>query len=160
MQDALTKLDNRAAFDDYFAKEIVRYHHSNFDLAIVVIDLDDFKRINDTYGHTAGDKTLQVIANTLKKQMDKDIFVGRYGGEEFVLIFSNINKGALMKKLESLRAKVASLPFTFKSNKVSITLSMGASHIKNDDNVHIAFERADTALYQAKEKGKNNVVYI
>ena len=67
LQDALTKLANRAAFDEYFAKEITRYHDKAFDLAITVVDLDDFKRINDTYGHIAGDKTLQVIANTLKK---------------------------------------------------------------------------------------------
>jgi len=160
MQDALTKLGNRAAFDDYFAKEIVRYHHKEFELALVVIDLDDFKRINDTYGHTAGDKTLQVIANTLRKHAENEAFCGRYGGEEFVLVFSGFTKEKLMKNLNVLRLKVARLPFKFKNNKVSITLSIGVSHIQADDNVHIAFERADMAMYQAKEKGKNTVIYI
>lgn len=159
MQDALTKLGNRAAFDDYFAKQIVRFHYQNFELAIVVIDLDDFKRINDNYGHTAGDKTLQVIANTLKKHSGNEAFCGRYGGEEFVLVFSGVNKEWLMNKLNTLRLGVARLPFKFKNTKVSITLSIGVTHIKGDDNVHTAFERADTAMYQAKEKGKNTVIY-
>jgi len=160
MQDALTKLSNRAAFDEYFTKKMVRYHHSNFDLAIVVLDLDDFKRINDTYGHTAGDKTLQVIANTLQKHISESAFIARYGGEEFVLIFSEFDKDKTLKKLDTIRKQIARLPFKFKDNKVSITVSIGASHVKKDDNIHIAFERADTALYQAKDQGKNQVVYI
>lgn len=159
LQDALTKLGNRAAFDEHFAKEIAQYHRKEFDLAITVIDLDDFKRINDTYGHIAGDKTLQVIANTLTKVIDEDTFIGRYGGEEFVLIFSAIDKITVLKKLNILRKKVASLPFTFKNDRVSITLSIGVTLVEKDDNVHSAFERADAALYQAKKDGKNRVVY-
>ncbi|MGB1262938.1 MAG: GGDEF domain-containing protein [Cognaticolwellia sp.] len=158
-QDALTKLGNRAAFDEFFSKEIVRYHHKQFDLALTVLDLDDFKRINDTYGHTAGDKTLQVIANTLTKVVGNDAFIARYGGEEFVLIFTDSNKNVVLNKLDILRKKVASLPFTFKNNRVSITLSIGVTMIENGDNVHSAFERADAALYQAKKDGKNRVIY-
>jgi diguanylate cyclase (GGDEF)-like protein len=160
MQDALTKLANRASFDEYFTKKMVYYHHRNFDLAIVVLDLDDFKRINDTYGHTAGDKTLQVIAKTLQKYSNDNSFIARYGGEEFVLIFSEYDKDKVLKTLDRLRQQVARLPFKFKNNKVSITVSIGVSHVKKDDNIHIAFERADTALYQAKAQGKNQVVYI
>ncbi|WP_077337896.1 GGDEF domain-containing protein [Pseudocolwellia agarivorans] len=160
MTDALTKLANRAAFDDYYAKALMKYHSNNFDLAIVVLDLDDFKRINDTYGHTAGDKTLQVIANTLKKQIGEHAFVARYGGEEFVLIMSEINKTQLLKRLDTLRQQIARLPFKFKNDKVSITISVGASHINKEDNTHTAFERADEALYQAKAEGKNQVVYV
>lgn len=159
MQDALTKLSNRAAFDEYFTKALVRFHHNPFELAIVVIDLDNFKQINDTYGHTAGDKTLQVIANTLRKNIDKKAFVGRYGGEEFVLVFSDLNKEKLTLTLNEVRKKIALLPFTFKNNKVSITTSIGCTHVKHGDNIHQAFERADQALYQAKEQGKNRVIY-
>ncbi|MCW8832982.1 MAG: GGDEF domain-containing protein [Colwellia sp.] len=159
MQDALTKLSNRAAFDDYFTKAMVRFHHQPYELALVVMDIDNFKKINDTYGHTAGDKTLQVIANTIQKKVSDNAFVARYGGEEFVLIYANINKAALVKELNTLNKHIARLPFKFKSNKVSITLSMGVTHIKNDDNIHIAFERADEAMYQAKAQGKNQVIY-
>ncbi len=160
MQDALTKLANRAAFDDYFAKAMVRFHHRPFQLALVVMDIDDFKQINDTYGHTAGDKTLQVIANTIVKHINKDVFVGRYGGEEFVLIYTKTQEEALISKLNALNNYIARLPFKFKKNKVSITLSIGATHIKADDNIHIAFERADQAMYRAKKQGKNQVVYV
>jgi diguanylate cyclase (GGDEF)-like protein len=160
MQDALTKLANRAAFDDYFAKAMVRFHHKPYQLALVVMDIDDFKQINDTYGHTAGDKTLQVIANTIVKHVSKDVFVGRYGGEEFVLIYSKTHEQALTSKLNALNNYIARLPFKFKNNKVSITLSIGATHIKADDNIHIAFERADQAMYNAKKQGKNQVIYV
>ena len=160
LQDALTKLNNRAAFDEYFDREIVRFHNNEFELAIVVMDLDNFKRINDTYGHTAGDKTLQVISSTLRKHIGDEAFIARYGGEEFVLVFSGVNKTDLLEKLNKLRLQVAKLPFKFRDSKVSITISMGASHIQQNDNVHMAFERADGALYRAKEKGKNNVIYV
>ena len=160
MLDALTKLNNRAAFDEYFSQQIIRFKQSPFDLAIIVADLDDFKKINDTFGHTAGDKTLQVISNMLKKHLNKNVFISRYGGEEFVLIFSDIKQGELLSKVNVLREKIARLPFKFKDKKVSITMSLGATHIKSDDNIHTAFERADTALYQAKEQGKNRVIYL
>jgi len=159
-QDALTKLNNRAAFDEYFAKAMVRFHHKSFKMALAVIDIDDFKKINDTYGHTAGDKTLQVIANTLYTSVDKSVFVARYGGEEFVLIYLSIHKEQLMEELNQLNNKIANLPFKFKNNKVSITLSIGVSHIIDDDNIHTVFERADKAMYQAKAQGKNQVVYL
>ncbi len=160
MRDALTRLSNRAAFDDYFSKSMVRYHHKPYDLALIVIDIDNFKYINDTYGHNAGDKTLQVIASTLQKTITNDAFVARYGGEEFVLIYNNIKKDRLVQELNALNKSIAQLPFKFKNNKVSITMSMGVTHIKSKDNIHIAFERADEAMYKAKAQGKNQVVYF
>ncbi len=159
MQDALTKLNNRAAFDEYYTQSMVRFHHKPFDLSLVVIDIDDFKKINDSYGHTAGDKTLQVIANTIQKKASKDAFVARYGGEEFVIIYAQQKEPALVKELNLINKSVARLPFKFKNNKVSITLSIGATHITKEDNIHTAFERADQAMYQAKRKGKNQVIY-
>jgi diguanylate cyclase (GGDEF)-like protein len=160
MQDALTRLSNRAAFDQYFTNMMVRFHHKPFNLALVVIDIDDFKRVNDTYGHTAGDKTLQVIANTLQKQVSDNTFIARYGGEEFVLIYTRKEETTLTKELNLINKKIACLPFEFKNNKVSITLSIGFTHIIKNDNIHTAFERADQAMYQAKAQGKNQVIYI
>ena len=160
MQDSLTKLSNRAAFDEYFTKAMVRYQHKPFDLALVVIDIDDFKRINDTYGHTAGDKTLQVIASTLQKNISDNAFVARYGGEEFVLIYSNLAETTLTNELNQINKYIARLPFKFKNTKVNITLSMGFTHITIDDNIHTAFERADKAMYKAKAQGKNQVIYF
>lgn len=159
MYDALTKLHNRAAFDEYFTLSMVRFQHKPFDLALVVMDIDNFKNINDTYGHTAGDKTLQVIANTIQKKVSKDAFVARYGGEEFVIIYKHSQKTPLIKELNLINKHIAHLPFKFKNNKVSITLSMGATHITQEDNIHTAFERADEAMYKAKSQGKNQVIY-
>ena len=160
MQDSLTKLSNRAAFDDYFTKAMVRYQQEPFDLALVVIDIDDFKRINDTYGHTAGDKTLQVIASTLQKKVSESAFVARYGGEEFVIIYSNKAESALTNELNNVNKFIARLPFKFKNTKVNITLSIGCTHITKNDNIHTAFERADKGMYRAKSQGKNQVIYL
>ena len=155
--DPLTKLGNRAAFDDAMSKIIANRNNSK--AAIVVMDLDNFKNINDTFGHTAGDKTLQVIAKTLQSTISKGTFAARYGGEEFVLIYKNIEQEALEAELNNVRTKIARLPFKFKNKKVSITVSVGATHIRHDDNVFISFERADKAMYQAKTTGKNKVIY-
>jgi diguanylate cyclase (GGDEF)-like protein len=160
MQDALTKLANRACFDYYYEKSLMKYHSKNFELVIVVLDLDDFKRINDTYGHTAGDKTLQVIANTLQKNIGENAFVARYGGEEFVLIMSHVNEEDVKQRLDAIRKQITRLPFKFKNDKVSITISIGATHVTPKDNTHTAFERADEALYKAKAEGKNQVIYV
>jgi len=160
MQDALTKLNNRACFDEHFAKEMVQHHLNNTELAIAVIDIDDFKRINDTYGHTAGDKTLQVIAKTMTAILPKTVFLARYGGEEFVVIYRKTNKTELLNSLNILRKKIANLPFKFRQDKVTITLSIGTTHITAEDNIHLAFERADKGLYQAKSSGKNQVIYL
>ena len=91
--------------------------------------------------------------------MGNDVFISRYGGEEFVLIFKDVDKITVMNRLNMLRKKVASLPFTFKGTRVTITLSIGVTLVQRDDIVHSAFERADTALYRAKHEGKNKVVY-
>lgn len=158
-QDGLTKLNNRGAFDEFFTHAIKQFKEQPYSLSIVVIDLDDFKRINDTYGHTAGDKTLKVIANTIIKKTDQKAFVARFGGEEFVIVFPHLDKTLLINELDKLRKNIALLPFTFKNNKVSMTTSIGCTHIKPTDNIRTSFERADTALYQAKEQGKNRVIY-
>jgi diguanylate cyclase (GGDEF)-like protein len=160
MQDALTKLANRAAFDEEFAKAIVKHHKKHCDLAIAVIDLDNFKSINDTYGHTAGDKTLQIIAKTMKQFANDNMFVARYGGEEFVMICTQMTKAQVVQILDRIRSKVEALPFKFKDKPVTITISIGVTHITEDDNIHTAFERADEGLYQAKAQGKNQVVYV
>jgi len=160
MRDALTQLHNRAAFDEYFTLRLAKHHQAPFELAICVLDLDDFKRINDTYGHTAGDKTLQVMANTLRKNVSSRAFTARYGGEEFVLVYSGVSKAQLLDELDSLRQTIVKLPFKFKNNKVNISASFGVTYIQPSDNTHTAFERADSGLYQAKEKGKNQIIYV
>ena len=159
MQDSLTKLPNRAALDKRFETEFNHVKNSGMLLWVVVADLDFFKRINDSYGHSAGDKTLQVISSVLSSSLRNSEFVARFGGEEFVILVPEINKTTLSNMLNRVRNKVKSVPFKFKDDNVQITVSMGATQVKlSDPSELFAFERADRALYKAKARGRDQIV--
>ncbi|MCF2855995.1 diguanylate cyclase [Pseudoalteromonas sp. SMS1] len=155
--DGLTKLPNRAAFDDRYNQEFHLFEVHNSDVTLVVIDVDHFKSINDKYGHSAGDKTLQVIARALKKSIRKADFIARYGGEEFVLLMPGMPLSAAKAPLEKIRATVKSIPFKFKEKEVQITISLGATQLKAGDTTLTAFDRADNALYDAKNSGRDRL---
>jgi len=156
--DALTGIPNRAALDERVDMEYKRWQRYKHSLAIAVIDIDLFKKINDTYGHLAGDKALKVIATALKKSMRETDFIARFGGEEFVLILPNLKPEALQKPLDLLRKKIKAIPFKFKGAQVSISISIGATLFKENDKIDDALERADQALYAAKEAGRDATI--
>ncbi|WP_199609312.1 GGDEF domain-containing protein [Flocculibacter collagenilyticus] len=158
LQDALTKLPNRAALDERLEIEYTRWKRYNTSLCIAVVDVDFFKRINDTYGHSAGDKTLQVISKALKRNIRAADFLARYGGEEFVIIFPDSTLEQIKKPLEKLREAVKQLPFKFKNKAVTISVSIGVTAFKKGDRPQQAFDRADEALYAAKNGGRDQVV--
>ncbi|MBD1584063.1 GGDEF domain-containing protein [Pseudoalteromonas sp. S16_S37] len=155
--DGLTKLPNRAAFDDRFNQEFHLFGINKGDVTLVVIDVDHFKSINDKYGHSAGDKTLQVIARALKKAIRKTDFIARYGGEEFVLLMPGMHLQHAKPPLEKLRNVIKSIPFKFKETQVQITISLGATQFKDGDTPLSAFDRADSALYEAKNSGRDRL---
>ena len=155
--DGLTKLPNRAAFDERFNHEFNLFNVQESDITFVVIDVDHFKSINDQYGHSAGDKTLQVIAKALQKSIRKSDFIARYGGEEFVLLMSGMSIENAAVPLEKLRKTIQGIPFKLKNKQVEITISLGATQLKKGDTPLIAFDRADEALYKAKNEGRNKV---
>lgn len=155
--DGLTKLPNRAAFDERFNQEFQLFDLQESAVTFVVIDVDHFKSINDQYGHSAGDKTLQVIAKALQKSIRKSDFIARYGGEEFVLLMSGMSLESAAAPLEKLRKTIQGIPFKFKDKQVEITISAGATQLKKGDTPLIAFDRADEALYKAKNEGRNKV---
>ncbi|MBQ4810644.1 diguanylate cyclase [Pseudoalteromonas luteoviolacea] len=155
--DGLTKLPNRAAFDDRYNQEFHLFEVHNGDVTLVVIDVDHFKSINDKYGHSAGDKTLQVIARALKKSIRKADFIARYGGEEFVLLMPGMPLSEAKAPLEKIRATVKAIPFRFKEKEVQITISLGATQLKSGDTTLTAFDRADNALYDAKNSGRDRL---
>ncbi|WP_018693304.1 GGDEF domain-containing protein [Algicola sagamiensis] len=157
LQDELTKLPNRAAFEERFSFEYKRWQRYENQLSIAVIDIDFFKRINDTYGHSAGDKTLQAIAKILKQNIRETDFISRYGGEEFVVIFPDLGLRELGQPLEKLRHAVEDKPFMFRDKNVQITISIGATSILSSDSKQGIFDRADAALYESKNKGRNRV---
>lgn len=155
--DGLTKLPNRAAFDDRFNQEFHMFEQHGNETTLVVIDVDFFKSINDQYGHSAGDKTLQVIARALKKAIRKSDFIARYGGEEFVLLMPGMPLTHAKAPLEKIRNTIKAIPFKFKDKQVQITVSLGATQFKKGDTPLAAFDRADDALYEAKNSGRDRL---
>lgn len=158
LQDALTKLPNRAALDERMELEFKRWLRYKKGLCIAVADVDFFKRINDTYGHSAGDRTLQVVAVALKKSLRESDFIARYGGEEFVMIFPESDIMLMQSKLDAVREAIKRIPFKFKDKDVSLTISMGATQFKGKDSPQEVFDRADAALYKAKNTGRDKVI--
>ncbi|MCQ8849689.1 GGDEF domain-containing protein [Alteromonas stellipolaris] len=156
--DPLTRLPNRQAYNEKLSKAVQSWQDNGDDLAVAVIDIDHFKSINDRFGHAAGDKTLQVVGKNLKQQLTENTFMARWGGEEFVLLLPGMNKQKVISLLETMRTKLASLPFKFKQEKVTITASFGASFFHKGDTPDAVFERADNLLYQAKNSGRNRVI--
>jgi diguanylate cyclase len=158
LQDALTELPNRAAFDERFELEIRRSQRYGKPLSIALADVDHFKQINDNYGHSAGDKTLKVIAQALKQSLRETDFIARYGGEEFIILFPETHLSELKLPLNNLKDRIKKIPFKFKDKNVPISISFGATELKSTDNNRAAFDRADEALYEAKRAGRDLVV--
>jgi len=158
--DFLTKIPNRVAWSERLQIEYTRFNRYQHDLNLAIIDIDKFKMINDTFGHLAGDKVLNVIAQTLQKSIRNTDFIARFGGEEFTLLLPDISSSQTQLALEKLCAVIRNIPFKFKKENISITISVGFTHFCNEDTIDTAFERADQALYHAKRNGRNQTVYF
>ncbi|NWD69048.1 diguanylate cyclase [Pseudomonas gingeri] len=155
--DPLTGLPNRAAWSERLEQEMEQWQQRGNSLLIAMLDLDHFKRINDNYGHLAGDKVLKIIAGELRKRLRPGDFIARFGGEEFVLLVPNTSVTAGLKLVESLRAAIAACPFHFKGERVTITVSVGLSAFRSGERSDHALKRADEALYRAKNAGRNRI---
>jgi diguanylate cyclase len=158
LRDVLTQLPNREAYQQRLEQEFERWQRYNRPLVMVVCDIDHFKRINDSYGHLAGDKVLRIIAKTLQKRLRKTDFIARFGGEEFVILMPETEQQQALTVAEGVREAIARCPFHFKEKPVSITMSFGISAFAEGDQAEQVFARADKALYKAKEKGRNQCV--
>jgi diguanylate cyclase len=155
MIDALTGIPNRAAYDDRIEQEHKRWKRFARPVSILAWDIDRFKTINDDYGHKAGDKVLRVIGQHLARHVRDTDFVGRYGGEEFVMLLVGTDPTEARVVAEKIRLEISQLGFHFHERKVSITASCGITGFQGDDTPDAAFDRADKALYQAKDAGRN-----
>ena len=155
--DPLTGLPNRAAWGERLQHEVEQWQNHGKPLLIAMLDLDHFKRINDGYGHLAGDKVLKIIAAQLRKHLRPVDFIARFGGEEFVLLMPDTPLAAGVQGVERLRAAIEACPFHFKGEPVTITLSIGVSAFRPGDRSDQVLKRADEALYQAKHRGRNCV---
>ncbi|MFJ3260584.1 diguanylate cyclase [Pseudomonas sp. NPDC086581] len=157
MTDALTGLPNRAALSERLELEVSRWERYGGDLLLAVLDVDHFKRINDDFGHLAGDKVLKIIANELAKRVRKTDFIARYGGEEFVVLLPATPLDGGQQLLDVLRGAIEACPFHFKGERLSITCSAGLTAFRDGERAEAVFERADQALYRAKRGGRNRL---
>ncbi|WP_333570594.1 GGDEF domain-containing protein [Thermodesulfobacterium commune] len=151
--DPLTGVFNRRAINKIIHREISFALRHKLPLSIVMVDIDYFKKINDTYGHEMGDYVLKKIAQTIKKSIRKEDIFGRYGGEEFILILPNTDIEKAYQVAERMRQKIEKIKF--KGIKEKITASFGLTELLPNDNIKSIIQRGDEALYLAKNKGRN-----
>ena len=154
-QDALTGLNNRRAADERLLEEFQRWGRSGATYALLLMDIDFFKRVNDTYGHEEGDRVLQHVAELLRQQVRSTDFLARFGGEEFLALLPDTDREGAQVMAEKLRAQVEASPLEPVGR---VTLSIGLALIKaGDTDPEAALRRADAALYRAKGAGRNRV---
>ncbi|HEY7771737.1 MAG TPA: GGDEF domain-containing protein [Marinagarivorans sp.] len=157
LRDPLTELSNRAAFELAVKRELGIAKRHNQLLSMIVIDIDHFKKVNDTAGHHTGDLLLKHVAQTLKETLRETDQLFRFGGEEFVVLLSNANIAAAARVAERTRKVVESTGLRLNDCEVGASISMGVSTFSSEDDRDSLFQRADEALYLAKNSGRNCV---
>lgn len=159
--DHLTGLPNRRAFERRLAHQAVRARDEGASLCIAFCDIDNFKAINDTHGHDAGDRILREVAATLDTVASKDCFAARHGGEEFVMLFYGLDLDRAFRKLDGVRRAMAMKQLTNRETGKpfgKVTFSGGIAQVTDANEPRLALSEADAALYQAKEEGRNRIV--
>ncbi|MDO9309325.1 MAG: GGDEF domain-containing protein [Deltaproteobacteria bacterium] len=156
LQDALTGLPNRVLFEQNFDNGLIQAKRHGWGLAVLFIDIDNFKSINDTYGHDMGDKVLIMVADRLKSSVRKVDTISRWAGDEFVCLLMEVKQGAVVTRLAEKMVNRISEAFEFNGTVLSIRVSIGiAIYPADGETANVLFKKADTAMYRAKgtEKG-------
>jgi diguanylate cyclase (GGDEF)-like protein len=154
--DALTFLFNRRAIVRELQDEVMRAERYNTPLSISIVDVDDFKAINDTHGHTVGDEVLKQVAHRLREGIRHPDLVGRYGGEEFLILLPSSDITAASEQADRLCRQVRETRYTVREHVIRVTLSIGVAQLKiGTDTWDSVLNRADSAMYEAKNKGRN-----
>ncbi|MFC5652388.1 GGDEF domain-containing protein [Paenibacillus solisilvae] len=155
--DALTDLYNHMTFHEYFEELIEQHEQNSLPLQLAIFDIDNFKQVNDMYGHRAGDAVLQQVSELIRKKTCANDFVARYGGEEFAILFTDKLKMEALKVVEQIRLDIAQAPHELQQGK-TVTVSIGFAEYESGEGKEHFFNRADDALYKAKSTGKNKTV--
>ncbi len=156
--DPLTGLYNRRHFEDCVEREFLRSKRYKSNLSFAIIDIDFFKKINDTYGHSCGDFVLKEVAYKILQTFRKTDMVFRYGGEEFTVIITETPMEKAVIPLERLRKAIYDTEFLYRNQPVKLSISIGVSEVNDStETIHELFEKADKALYKAKENGRNQI---
>ncbi len=153
--DPLTGVANRKSFDERFTQEIMRRGRGGAPSGLLLWDIDNFKVINDSYGHRAGDRVLQSVAGCFTAALRSTDFVARIGGEEFAVLLTGLRLAEAVNVANQVRAAVEDLKFHFRGKPVQVTVSCGITELQENDAPEAAFDRVDAALYRAKHGGKN-----
>ena len=156
--DPLTKVLNRAAYNMRIGQMVQEYKRYKEEWALLTLDIDHFKKFNDEFGHQLGDNVLKSVAGTVKNCIRVSDRVFRYGGEEFVVLLGRINSEIATHLAEKICQTVERSYFVHGDKKLKVTVSIGGAIIATGDNELSIFERADKAMYQAKNNGRNQVV--
>ncbi|ADD67657.1 diguanylate cyclase [Denitrovibrio acetiphilus DSM 12809] len=156
--DHLTSLYNRKYMDIKMTEEIDRYRRMNTSFCIMLVDIDYFKNVNDNYGHLIGDQVLKHLAKLLKDSIRKTDFAFRYGGEEFLIMLTNVDVRNATHVAEQIRKKLKETNFSLKENSFNVTASFGIALFEKDDTQESVIKRADERLYKAKQTGRNKIV--
>ncbi|MDR2838220.1 MAG: sensor domain-containing diguanylate cyclase [Azonexus sp.] len=155
--DTLSGLPNRRVFDLMAQQVIDGARRTGEPLSIMLLDIDHFKRINDRYGHLAGDETIRKIADTLKKMLRHSDILSRWGGEEYVVLFKGCELDYALILTEKFRAAIEARDFSYSGQHIALTVSCGVAQYDQKETLSQWFDRADHALYQAKQAGRNRV---
>ncbi len=155
--DNLTKLFNRQKFNEELNKEILRENRYQHNLSIIMFDLDDFKKVNDTYGHDVGDVVLMKISQVVKEVTRTTDIVARWGGEEFMILLPETSKNEAQKIAEHIRVSISKIAFAEFEHQITVSLGI-AEYIVDKDTKESFLKKVDLALYEAKRGGKNKVV--
>ncbi len=157
-RDQLTGAYNRRAYDQKIEEELARSKRYGRPLSLLLMDVDHFKSINDTYGHAIGDKCLREIIQRSLPLLRTNDMLARYGGEEFAVIMPETDIKGASKAADKIRAHIEKIIFVYKSEKVQVTVSIGVSQVMESDAApKDLFERADIAVYKAKKNGRNRI---
>jgi diguanylate cyclase (GGDEF)-like protein len=158
LTDPLTSLHNRRSLFELGKVEFARARRMNRAFSCMMLDLDHFKQVNDTYGHPVGDQVLREFAKRCKSSVREIDLVGRYGGEELIILLPEANRNISMQVAERLRASIAAAPITVADREIALTVSIGVA-AKDDNTLYLEtlIARADQAMYIAKHKGRNRV---
>ncbi len=155
--DALTGLFNRRHLSDLAEKEIARHARSGEELSFLLLDIDHFKQFNDRYGHDAGDRILERLSSVLAQTLRGQDYIGRWGGEEFLVVLSGTDREHALLTAERIRCAAETHSWVFEDLELSVTVSVGVSQYRTGESLSAVVARADMALYEGKRLGRNRV---